>query len=242
MRGGCSPFDDLLSYGPFLEALQSVAGDDLPNLFAESSQSAPDARGRFFWSVLQTLRALAANAPVLLAIDDLQWANSLTLNLSSFLAMRLHHLPVMLVGTVERAAAIPALQRLVTLGRRRGELHLLSLTPLSLEAVTALLEAASINPGPVITLAEWLHERSGGSPFVLAEILAQLRAEAILVPAGEGWQLDPTRWLRWRATFTLPETTHDLVAWRLENLSPGARHLLDVLAVAGQPLPFMLLR
>jgi DNA-binding SARP family transcriptional activator len=47
LRGNCSPFDDLLSYGPFLEALQSVAEDDLTNLVAESSRSAPDARGRF---------------------------------------------------------------------------------------------------------------------------------------------------------------------------------------------------
>lgn len=112
LLGNCSPFDDLLSYGPFLEALQSVAVDDLASLVAESSQSAPDARGRFFWQVLQTLRALATGAPLLLAIDDLHWANSPTLNLFSFLAMRLHDLPVILIGTVERATTIPSLQRL----------------------------------------------------------------------------------------------------------------------------------
>jgi DNA-binding SARP family transcriptional activator len=242
LRGNCSPFDDLLSYGPFLEALQSVAADDLADLLAESSQSAPDARGRFFWQVLQTLRALATGAPLLLAIDDLHWANSSTLNLFSFLATRLHDVPVMLVGTVEPAAAIPSLQRLLALGRRRGELHLLSLAPLSLETVNALLKASSIGPGAATMLAEWLHERSGGSPFILAEILAHLRTEAILTPAEDGWQLDLTRWLRWRATFTLPETTYDLVDWRLANLPPTARHLLDVLAVSGQLLPFALLR
>jgi hypothetical protein len=81
-----------------------------------------------------------------------------------------------------------------------------------------------------------------GSPFILAEILAHLRAEAILTPTQDGWQLDITRWLRWRATFTLPETTFDLVDWRLSNLSPAARLVLDVLAVSGQPLAFALLR
>jgi len=242
LRGNCSPFDDLLSYGPFLEALQGVAADDLTHLVAESAQSAPDARGRFFWQVLQTLRALAASAPLVLAIDDLQWANSATLNLFSFLAMRVHDVPVVLIGTVERATAIPSLQRLLALGRRHGELHLLSLAPLSLEAVSALLSASGISPGPATTLAEWLHERSGGSPFILVEILARLRDEAILTPAGSGWHLDPTRWLRWRATFTLPETTYDLVDSRLANLAPPARRLLDVLAVSGQPLPFALLR
>ncbi len=71
LRGNCSPFDDLLSYEPFLEALQSVAGDDLANLVAESSRSVPDARGRFFWQVLQALRSLAASTPLVLAIDEM---------------------------------------------------------------------------------------------------------------------------------------------------------------------------
>ena len=156
--------------------------------------------------------------------------------------MRLHHLPVMLVGTVQQAEAIPALQRLITLGRRRGELHLFPLTPLTLEAVLELLHTFGLDPASVETLAEWLHLKSAGNPFLLTEILAQLRTEAILKPAKDAWQLDATRWLRWRNTFTLPETAHDLVTWRLANLSLEARVLLDVLAVAGQPLPVAVLR
>ncbi|RPJ18405.1 MAG: hypothetical protein EHM33_32110, partial [Chloroflexi bacterium] len=88
----------------------------------------------------------------------------------------------------------------------------------------------------------WLSEKSGGNPFLLSEILAQLRAEAILQPAGDGWQLDATQWLRWRTKFTLPETTHDLVGWRLADISPEARILLDVLAVAAQPVSESVLR
>ena len=87
------------------------------------------------------------------------------------------------------------------------------------------------------TLAEWLLARSGGSPFLLTEILAQMRSDNILQSAETGLQLDTTRWLRWRTTFNLPETTYDLVAWRLSNLPPSERHVLDVLAVAGQPFP-----
>lgn len=242
LQGSCSPFDDLLSYGPFLEAFQNAAAGDLTGLLIEPHASAPDARGRFFYQVLQALRALTRNGPLLLAIDDLQWANSSTLNLFGFLATRLRHVPVMLVGTVQNADAIPALQRLITLGRRHGELQLLTLTSLSLEAVTELLRASSPGSTSVTPLAEWLHERSNGSPFVLGEILSQLRTEGILIPVADGWRLDAGHWLRWRATFTLPETTHDLVAWRLVNLTSGARRVLDVLAVAGRPLPFALLR
>jgi DNA-binding SARP family transcriptional activator len=241
LRGSCSPFDDLLSYGPFLEAFQNAAAGDLTGLLTEPHASAPDTRGRFFYQVLQALRALAQNGPLVLAIDDLQWANSSTLNLFGFLATRLRHMPVMLVGTVQSADAIPALQRLITLGRRHGELQLLTLTSLALPAVEAWLQAVGLSATSIATLVDWLHDRSSGSPFVIGEILSQLHAEGILVPAGEGWRLEAGRWLRWRATFTLPETAHDLVAWRLASLSPIAHRVLDVLAVAGRPLPFALL-
>ena len=242
LRGACSPFDDLLSHGPFIEALQYGTSEDLNELLTESDSSVPDARGRFFWRVLQTIRSMSHGAPLLLFIDDMQWANSSTLNLFGFLSMRLHHLPVMLVGTVQHADAIPALQRLITLGRRRHELRLLSLTPLTQNAITNLLRASEINSNSVETLSEWLDAKSAGNPFLLSEILAQLRAETILERTGNTWQLDTSQWLRWRTTFSLPETTHDLVGWRLANVSPDARNLLDVLAVAAQPIPESVLR
>jgi DNA-binding SARP family transcriptional activator len=241
LQGACSPFDDPLSYGPFLDALQNGLPGN-PAAWMQPGEGSLDAGGNFSWGLLQTMRLLARSAPVLLAIEDLHWANSSTLNLFGLLSMRIHHLPVLLVGTVQHAEAIPALQRLITLGRRRGELHLLSLAPLTSEDIAALLNASGLDPASTDALTEWLHARSTGNPFLLAEILAQLRAEAILLPAGDGWQLDTIHWLRWRTTFNLPETAHDLVAWRLSNLSSHARHLLYILAVAGQPLPLSVLR
>ncbi len=242
LRTGCSPFDDLHSYSPMLQAFQNSPVGDLTEWVAEPDESMPDARGRFFHRILNALRTLAQQGPLLFAVDDLQWANSSTLNLFGFLAMRLGALPVLLAGTTQRVETIPALQRLVMLGRPRKILHLFSLKPFALQDTTALLQQLNMSAASAAPLAEWLHERSGGSPFVLGEILAQLRAEEIIVPSGKGTRLDATRWLRWRAAFSLPETTRDLVAWRLANLSANALYLLDVLAVAGQPLSFDLLQ
>jgi tetratricopeptide (TPR) repeat protein len=103
--------------------------------------------------------------------------------------------------------------------------------------VTSGVEAVSVE-----SLAEWLHARSSGNPYVLTEILAQLRADGILQSAPQGWQVDAARWLRWRNTFTLPETTHDLVAWRLAELAPEGRGILNVLAVSSRPLPIPIVR
>jgi DNA-binding SARP family transcriptional activator/predicted ATPase len=242
LQGSCSPFDDLLSYGPFLEAFQSTELGDLTDLLTDAEQPASDNQERFFWRLIQALRMLAHDGPLLLAIEDLHWANSSTLHLFSLLATRLRNLPVMLVGTVQHIEAIPALQRLMLSRSRQGDLHLLSLPPLPLDAVTALLQSSGISPTSAGTMAEWLYVRSGGSPFILLELLAQLKAEAILMAVGDGWQVDMSRWLRWRTRSALPDTIHDLLAWRFTNLGDEARHALEVLAVADVPLPFELLR
>jgi DNA-binding SARP family transcriptional activator len=242
LQGLCSPFDDLLSYGPFLEAFQNANVGDLTDLLTDADQPGSDSQERFFWRLVQALRVLARDGPLLLAIDDLHWANSSTLHLFSLLATRLRGLPVLLVGTVQHVEAIPALQRLVLSRGRQGDVQLVSLSPLPLEAVTALLQAAGISDTSVTTFAEWLHERAGGSPFIVLELLAQLKAEAILTAVGERWQLDMSRWLRWRATSALPDTIYDLLAWRFANLTDDARRVLEVMAVAALPLPFELLR
>ncbi len=230
------------SYGPFLEAFQQADLGDVSDLLSESTLLDPEEQGRFLCRVLQALRTLTHAAPLLLTIDDLQWANSATLRLFGFLATRLDNLPVMLIGTVQRAEALPALQRLVIYGRHRGDVHLVSLSPLTAEDVTRLIQSLGISPASATTFAQWVYERSGGSPFILKEILAQLQAEAILTPVSTTLRLDVGRWLRRRTTLPLPETTHELVCWRLANLSPQARLLLDLLAVANQALCFALLR
>ena len=144
---------------------------------------------------------MSNNAPLLFLIEDLQWANSATLNLLGFLTTRLRHLPVLIVATVRQAEAIPALQRLIIVERHHGQLTLLNLAALGLADVINILHQSAIQSAPPQTLAEWLLARSGGSPFLLTEILAQMRSDNILQATEAGWQLDTTGWLRWRTTF-----------------------------------------
>jgi DNA-binding SARP family transcriptional activator/predicted ATPase len=247
LRGACSPFDDLLEFGPFLEAFQgrtphAGASSDLADILKVTEEQTDTSSPGLFLRILKAIRVLAQSGPIALAIEDLQWASSATLRLFGFLVARLHDLPVLLIGTVQRTDDIPALSRLLVIGRRRGEVQLLALDPLSSEAITELLRASRVASPSLPSLATWLHERSGGNPYLVGELLAQLRSEAILsMKAGE-WLVDAGRWLRWRATARLPETTHDLVLGRLSGLSLEARQALDMLAVAGEPLPYDLLR
>jgi DNA-binding SARP family transcriptional activator/lipopolysaccharide biosynthesis regulator YciM len=241
LRGSCSPFDDLISYGPFYDALQSAAFGDLTGLLSvEAGNNRPEA-GNILWRVLETVRLLTQGGPLLLTIEDLHWANSATLHMFGFLSTRIRALPVLLVGTIQHPESVPAIGRLIAVGRHRGEVHLLPLAPLEPGEVTELLLKLGFDPDSVVSLSGWLHHRSGGSPFILGEILAHLRTDRVVAADASGWHLDAACFLRERVRLSLPETTYDLLAWRLAALSPAALHLLDLLAVAGQPMPLAVL-
>src|SRR6266852_9734964 len=58
LQGSCSPFDDLLSYGPFVEAFQGATPGDLTDLLIEPYQASSEVQGRFLWRVLSALHML----------------------------------------------------------------------------------------------------------------------------------------------------------------------------------------
>jgi DNA-binding SARP family transcriptional activator len=241
LHGSCSPFDDLLSYGPFYDAFQSTTFGDLTGLLSVEPGNNRAEAGNIMWRVLETLRLLTQGGPLLLTIEDLHWANSATLHMFGFLSTRIRALPVLLVGTIQHPESVPAIGRLIAVGRHRGEVHLLPVTPLGPAEVTELLLKVGFDPDSVASLSGWLHHRSGGSPFILGEILANLRTDGVVADDDTGWHLDAARWLRQRVRLSLHETTYDLLAWRLASLSPAELHLLDLLAVAGQPVPLPML-
>ncbi|MEY2434033.1 MAG: hypothetical protein QOC92_3758 [Acidimicrobiaceae bacterium] len=140
--------------------------------------------------------------PVVVVLEDLQWADEATLDLVRFVARRLDSLPCLILAThrVELGAGHP-LRRAV--GSLVGPfVTRLDVPALSIEAVRAL--ATGIDVDPVA-----LHERTGGNPFFVVELLAD----------------DPA---------AMPATVRDTILARAALLSGRARDALDAAAVLGR--------
>jgi DNA-binding CsgD family transcriptional regulator len=86
-----------LAYGPFVAALGERAGWLLAD---DSAGDMLAARHRTFLRVLELLASLAAQAPLVLVLEDLHWADESSRDLMAFLATRLHDEPVMIIGTM----------------------------------------------------------------------------------------------------------------------------------------------
>ena len=166
-------------------------------------------------AVRSALEVLAADGPVVLAIDDVQWLDSSSASALAFSLRRLDEESVLLLlsGHLGEDAKTPELEGAVPAAR----LERLHVGPLSLGATHQLLQAHLGLKLARPTLLR-VHETSGGNPFYALELARALEADA-----------DPAQPLR------IPETLEELVRARIDAMPPTTQEALLLAAAAGRP-------
>jgi DNA-binding SARP family transcriptional activator len=247
--GRCHESQRLLPLAPWTEALRlaGVAADgallealapwraDLASLLPELAPAAPPPphegsalarQARLFEALIQLLARLASGSPTLLLVEDLHWADAPSMGLLGALARRAGGWPLMLVASArqEELAASPRLQQILReldsapAGAMR--LQRLPLQPLGREHTRRLVQALrGGGAGPVDNLDERVWAISEGNPLVVVEAVRAAQASP-----GE-----------WRASApTLPERVRELILGQVQRLSPAARRVLALVALAGR--------
>ena len=192
-----------LAYGPFVAALRDHAGWLLDE---DQSGDMLTQRHRLFLRVLEVLTGLAAQAPVLLVLEDLHWADESSRELLDFLAVRLREQPVLVVTTLRDDELSGGARRWLTELERRPRVMSLRLAPLTPteigEVVADLLPygASAESRAAVISAAE-------GNPLYARE----------LASAGPG---------------RMPASITEAVLAKAAGLTPEARALIDQVSVA----------
>ena len=174
--------------------------------------AASDARFRLLDAVSDALRTLARSGPILIAIDDVHWADDASLEMLSFLARTTAADPVLLVGTYRDIEAPPQLRAMAADGRD------VPLAGMSRDEVSLLVERM---PGQRLTatLTSELWERSGGNPFFVQELARLVQAEGVDRPPSH-----------------LPAGVVEAVRQRLARLPTDSVRLLDWAAVVGREI------
>jgi DNA-binding CsgD family transcriptional regulator len=161
---------------------------------------------------------LAQDAPVLLAVDDAQWADLPSLRFVDHLARRLDGMHVGVVATWrsgEPDAPVSLLDGL----RRAPAVEVTGVRPLS-EAATRSLVRDRLGAGDEAFCAA-CHETTGGNPFLLEELLAAMSRG----------QLEPTADAARRVGGLGAEAITRSVFLRLAQLAPSATRLARAVAV-----------
>lgn len=249
--GRCYETEQILPFAPWVEALRAagVAADaaavaDLPRgvratlarLFPELSadvDAGADAGNplRLFEALVQLAGALASRAPLLIALEDLHWADDMTLRFLAFLGRRLPRARLLVVGTAreEEVAQAPSLRRTLEELEAQPVLASLQLGALSSEDTAQLVRAltkAGTDEAKVAGLADRVWRSSAGNPFVAVETTRAIE-DGVEAAAPGG--------------IAVAGSVRDLIVRRLDRLSASARHVAAVAAVAGGPLDVPLL-
>ena len=225
----------LARYEPSLAALPGQQAH------AEPAELGPEAaRLRLFGDLTETLAVAAVRGGVLLLIlDDLQWADDLTLGWLEHL-LRGEHLDrvrLLVVGTYRSEEAGEALGRLLRDEPWIQRAAHFVLGRLDETAIGSMIQDMLALERPPPEFTSFLAARAEGNPFFVAEFLRAAVGEGLLHRDQDG---------RWHVAeghagaaagyeaLKLPTSLRQLSLRRLQTLSPDARRLVDAAAVIGR--------
>jgi DNA-binding SARP family transcriptional activator len=236
-----------------LARLLPELGDRYPDLPLPTGDKSV-ARTRLFEALTRLGQALAARTPLVLFIDDVQWADTASLDVLHYLARRFAEsrtpallLLAMRVGEGEMRPAIAewrtGMERAVPLTR-------LQLDPLVDEDIMQLLQTFAGAGGKdgrdaanLERFGQWLFAETEGQPFYMIETLKVLLERGALAsrPNEEGgWTIDFTAAMEHEVVVRgfFPPSVREVIVARLERLPPNALTLLMAGAVLDQGITF----
>lgn len=193
-----------------------------------------EALNRFHLAMLSFIRAVTAEQPLVLFLDDLQFSDAATLNLLRWLGGARDLQRLLLIGAYrsnEVDVGHPLRLALEEIQEHRP-VHDLALQPLGLESVKQLVaDALHCGREESRPLALLLHERAEGNPFFLTEMLRTLeRSKAIAFEPEAGrwrWDIEAVRHAG------IASNVVDFVVANLRRLPPGTQRALQLAACIG---------
>jgi serine/threonine protein kinase len=187
-------------------------------------------RRRAFGAFRELMARLAEEGPLVLFIDDLHWGDVDSAALLEGLMLPPDPPPLLLILAYrsEEAGTSPLLRRI--LPTRLGSEHWQEITVDRLDPAEARDLARALLADArrgAEALADAVARESSGNPFFLSELARSVRGEGEQAIASAGGAAAPAI------------TLEHVIRTRVSRLSAGARRFLEIVAVAGRPLTFL---
>ena len=202
-------------FGVLADALRFVP--EVP----EGSVAVPGLEYRLVDQIVERVEALVLERPVVVGLEDLQWADPGTLVALRALGRRLAHLPLALLGTFRPSPRSAELERLIEDWRAVGALHLVLERLEHARVLELATELIGVPVGP--TLEQQL-AKSAGTPLFVCELIGALVDDGAIELSGGVAEL---------AGESLPPSLRLTILRRVGLLGDSALSLLRIASVLG---------
>jgi predicted ATPase len=252
------PFAEALRHyveaGPeaVLRALVDERGGELTRLVPELARRLGDVppprptdpegeRYLLFGAVVALLDQASREAPVLLILDDLQWADRPSLLLLRHLMVSSDSLPILILAAFQEGELghdHPLIPVLAALHRERGvqRVALHGLEDIELQALLAARAGHNLSDEDV-AMANRIRQETAGNPFFVTEIVRHLaETGAIQREDGGRWVIETDL-----ETISLPRSVREVIGARVARLGETASRVLTLAAVIGRDFELGLL-
>ena len=249
LRGRCLPYGDGITFWPLVEMLtreaelsdvdaadeirlklRRLAGDDEEGaLVAErlaqllgvaGATAAPE---ETFWAVRRLFESLAGTQPLVVDLDDIQWAEPTFVDLIEHVADWTRDAPVLLLCS----ARPDLLDTRPAWGGGKRNATSIELEPLSNDETERFVE--ELLAGVPKEVADRIAAVAEGIPLFVEHLVAMLVEDGTLVPDRDGWLVHGDL-----ASLAVPPTVTALIEARLERLPAGELAVLEYASVEGK--------
>jgi DNA-binding winged helix-turn-helix (wHTH) protein/predicted ATPase len=190
-------------------------------------------RERMLREMGDALEALTLEAPMVLVLEDLHWADVSTLDLISHLARQRRPARLMVVGTFRPAELVASGHPLKDIKRElaaKQQCEELPLEYLSRDAVSEYLAVRFPLHRFPDDLAAIVHERTGGNPLFMVSTIDYLISEGLVARHGDGWEI--TSEID-RIKVGVPDSIRHLIEKQFERLDGMQQRVLEAASVDG---------
>jgi tetratricopeptide (TPR) repeat protein len=260
LLGRCSEAQLSLPYLPIVEAVGNFLADvdlialreELGPLAAELAQLFPQlhpepvrpdtgdpeqARLRLFEAVVGVLRVASLEGGLVLIVEDLHWADGSTRDLLDYLCRRMHQSRTLVLVSLrsDELDRHHPLTGLIAGWRRAGIVETLELGPLTVLQIGNMVADVFDTSSVSTELAELVHSKAEGNPFVVEELLADAVDRGVIYRTEDSWERKEL------AELSFPASLADAVLARLERLEPNEQEVVAAASALGRTFDARLL-
>lgn len=216
---------------PWAPVMAEALGLSMPETLLTSELDPRLRRQRFFDLTLQLLQSESVNSPLLIVLEDLQWASPLAGELLTYLGRNIARSRVTILNTYRPLQVAQPWEEL----DNYQQIQLPSLSAASSQdLVTAITGCQALDPA----LSTLIWERAQGNPLFVEEIMHALQEQDVLVRKngclGLGGDAE-------QAHQAIPTTIQEVVLSRIDRLEEAVRSVLRVASVIDQEFLFPVL-